>query len=303
MGGGCEMIEKVKISELCINFNLEYKGKDVEIDGLNLIGRFSSKSSVLSYVTSSKYKKKVAGEHRIMALVVSLDTVETYEDIMRDRNGCLILSEEPERDFYLFHDYLVSKGDFYKPSIECKSISDTAIIHQTAVVEDNVVIEDNVTIGAFSIVKSGSYIERDTTIGNYTIIGAEGYQVLKISGIPTKIKHCGGVHIENNVSIGDHCSVCNTLFDGNTRIGSYSKIDNYCQIAHYADIGKRVIMTPGVTIVGSVTIEDDCYIGAGATIMNKVVIQQGATVGIGAVVLQKVKAGVTVLGNPAKPIF
>lgn len=109
--------------------------------------------------------------------------------------------------------------------------------------------------------------------------------------------------IEENVAIGDHCSVCNTIFDGFTFIGHDTKIDNFCQIAHYCKVGSNVIMPPGVTLVGTVIIEDNCYIGAGSTIMNQVIIHDGATVGIGSVVLNNVKSGTTVLGNPAKPIF
>lgn len=291
------------ISQVCKKLNLEYIGKDVQIDGLNLVGRESSKTSILSYVTSTKYKKKIEKESAIRVLVVSPKIVDNYKAILLDRGGGVIFSDEPEKTFYLIHRYLINQQDFYIPIVPDTSISDTAIIHPTAIVEDNVVIEKHVQIGAFSLIKSGSIIRHDSVIGNHTTIGAEGYQVLRFDGVPYKIKHFGGVLIDENVEIGDHCTVCNTIFDGFTRIGMQSKIDNYCQIAHYCNIGKNVIITPGVTIVGSVTIEDNCYIGAGATLMNKVTVHQGAIVGIGAVVIGNVKAGTTVMGNPAKQIF
>lgn len=301
--GGNHMCEGIMTSEVCKLFELELRGEDIRIDGLNLIGRPTSKSSVLSYATNGKYVKKIGEDNSIRALIVLSDNVDDYKSLMSQRKGCLILSSSPEKTFYQLHDYLYRLGDFYHSPVEKTYISSSAEIHPTAYIEDRVIIEDRVRVGAFSFIKSGSIVKHDSVIGNHTIIGAEGYQVLRIDGTPVKIKHCGGVLIEEYVEIGDQSTVCNTLFDGFTRIGSYTKIDSYCLIAHYANIGNRVIITPGVTIVGSVTIEDDCYIGAGSTIMNRVVIHKGATVGVGAVVLHSVKAGITVLGNPAIQVF
>ena len=54
-------------------------------------------------------------------------------------------------------------------------------------------------------------------------------------------------------------------------------------------------------------IEDHAYIGTGAIIKQgtperPIVIGRGAVVGMGAVVTKSVPAGVTVIGNPAKPL-
>ena len=297
------MYEGLSVSFICKELGLDYVGENVIIDGLNLLGRFTTKASVLSYVTGLKYKKKIATEETIKAILVAPEFAKDYELIFKERNGCLILSNEPEKDFYQIHSYLVARGDFYRPMIEKGFVAETAVIHPTAIIEDHVIIEDRVQIGAFSIVKAGSIIKHDSVIGNHSIIGAEGFQVLRFDGIPMKIKHCGSVIIDEYVAIGDYCAVCNTLFDGFTHVGSHTKIDNYCQIAHYAEIGKNVIIPAGVTIVGSVKVEDNCYIGAGSTIMNKAVIHEGAKVGLGSVVLKSVKAGVTVFGNPAINIY
>ena len=272
------------------------------VDGLNLIGRETNHNSLLCYVTGAQYRKNVEDEVRIKALIVAKEFVKEYEEIIADRNGCLLITEKPEKMFYDIHESLCKLNSFYKPIVNKRVISNTAIIKPTAVIEDNVIIEDNVWIGDFAIIKSGTIIRHDTSIGNYTIIGADGYQVLRIDDIPKKITHCGGVEIGPYVDIGDHSTVCNTIFDGFTRIGAFTKINHYCQIAHYSNIGKNVILAPNVTIVGSVTVEDNVYIGAGATVMNKVVVKTGATIGIGSVVLTNVKAGTTVFGNPAKVI-
>lgn len=297
------MSEGILISKICSEMNLEFIGLDVKINGLNLIGRKSTKTSLLSYVTNKSYKERIDKEKSVMALIVPPDLISCYSEILSKRRGCLIESLNPEKSFYEIHDFLVRKGDFYKNIVSQATISKKAFIHPSAIIEDGVIIEDNVRIGAFTLIKSGSIIRHDAIIGNNTIIGGDGFQVLRFDGIPCKVKHCGGVLIENNVEVGDYCAICNTIFDSFTYIGSFSKIDNYCQIAHYCTIGNNVIITPNVTLTGGVVIEDNCFIGAGAIIKNKIIVKKGATVGIGSVVMHNVKEGCTVFGNPAKPIF
>ena len=67
-------------------------------------------------------------------------------------------------------------------------------------------------------------------------------------------------------------------------------------------LGDFVTVGPNATICGDVTIGDDVMIGAGAVIRNLLTIGDGAVIGCGAVVVEDVPAGVTVVGNPARPI-
>lgn len=85
-------------------------------------------------------------------------------------------------------------------------------------------------------------------------------------------------------------------------------------------IGNRVAIAPRVTIIlssdanwsklmdnleyvkSTVTLEDDCWIGAGAIILPGVTVGEKAIVGAGAVVTKNVKPNTTVAGIPAKNI-
>ncbi len=86
------------------------------------------------------------------------------------------------------------------------------------------------------------------------------------------------------------------------RLGRFCILNTSCSIDHDNVVGDFVSVSPGVHTAGNVTIEDDVFIGLGALIVNRVTVGARATVGAGAVVLRNVAAGVTVVGNPAKPM-
>ena len=93
----------------------------------------------------------------------------------------------------------------------------------------------------------------------------------------------------------------------NIRIGRQFHANIYSYVAHDCVIGDFVTFAPGVKCNGNVVIEDHAYIGAGAILRQgkpgaPLVIGRGAVVGMGAVVTKSVPAGVTVVGNPARPL-
>ncbi|NMG73940.1 acetyltransferase [Aromatoleum diolicum] len=94
----------------------------------------------------------------------------------------------------------------------------------------------------------------------------------------------------------------------NIRIGVHFHANIYGYVAHDCVIGDFVTFAPGVKCNGNIVIEDHAYIGTGAIIKQgrpgqPLVIGRGAVVGMGAVVTKDVPPGVTVVGNPAKPLM
>lgn len=72
-------------------------------------------------------------------------------------------------------------------------------------------------------------------------------------------------------------------------------------------IGDCVTFAPRVSCNGNVVIGDGAYIGTGAVIKQgtpdrPLRIGAGAVVGMGAVVTRDVAPGMTVVGNPARPL-
>lgn len=91
-------------------------------------------------------------------------------------------------------------------------------------------------------------------------------------------------------------------FTSNIRIGRCFHANLYSYVEHDCVIGDFVTFAPGVMCNGNVHIEDHAYIGSGAVLRQGIRIGEGATVGMGAVVTRDVPPGITVVGNPAKPL-
>lgn len=93
----------------------------------------------------------------------------------------------------------------------------------------------------------------------------------------------------------------------NVKIGKHFHCNIYSYVAHDCIIGDFVTFAPGVKCNGNIHVEDHAYIGTGAIIRQglsdkPLVIGRGAVIGMGAVVTKSVPPGVTVIGNPARPL-
>jgi len=115
--------------------------------------------------------------------------------------------------------------------------------------------------------------------------------------------------IMDNVSLGGGSILSPFVtLTSDISIGQSFHANIYSYVAHDCVIGDYVTFAPGVKCNGNVVVEDHAYIGTGAIIKqgqpgNPIVIGRGATVGMGAVVTKSVAEGVTVIGNPAKPLI
>lgn len=89
------------------------------------------------------------------------------------------------------------------------------------------------------------------------------------------IDHGMGVVIGETAEIGDDCIIFHGVTLGGTK---------FDPVKRHPTIGHRVLIGTGAKILGPITLGD------------------GSRVGANAVVTRSVEAGVTVVGNPAKPI-
>lgn len=125
----------------------------------------------------------------------------------------------------------------------------------------------------------------------FIAVQAQNCMVFDDSSVAEGLILCGFATITSNSTIGRH-------FHGNI----------YSYVAHDCVIGDFVTFAPRVMCNGNVRIGDNAYIGTGAIIRQgrpgkPLTIGEGAIIGMGAVVTRDVPPGITVIGNPAKPLI
>ncbi|MCZ7498135.1 sugar O-acetyltransferase [Agrobacterium rhizogenes] len=114
--------------------------------------------------------------------------------------------------------------------------------------------------------------------------------------------HCAygfNITLGKNVYLNAGCTILDsakvTIGDG-AMLGPAVHI--YCAEHHLDPVSRA----QGIEIAKPVTIGRDVWIGGGAILLAGITIGDGAIVGAGSVVTRNVPPGVTVVGNPARPI-
>lgn len=109
------------------------------------------------------------------------------------------------------------------------------------------------------------------------------------------------VQIRENVKIGDGCIIdsyahigSDAIIGENCLIQAFACVAHDCIVGDYSRIDVRALMVGGVKVGNNVTVHTN------AVISHKVVLEDDSTVAAMSFVIKKVKAGTTVMGNPAK---
>ena len=94
-----------------------------------------------------------------------------------------------------------------------------------------------------------------------------------------------------------------TSIGADASIGSYNLIQSYTVVGHDVHMGDWNRIDTHVTCVGGTIIGHETDIYTSAVLNHGVVVEDGAHVGACSFVIRKVKAGTTVMGNPAKRLM
>ena len=118
-----------------------------------------------------------------------------------------------------------------------------------------------------------------------------------------------------DAEIGGDCTIHSHVWIGDgVKIGDRCKVQAFAYIPPGVVIGDNVFIGPRVTFLNDkyppakdfkplvTRIEEGVSIGGGAVILPGITLSKWCRVGAGAVVTKSVPPGVTVVGNPAKPL-
>lgn len=229
------------------------------------------KNGEIVFVNHPKYYDKALNSD---ATIILID-----KEVACPEGKALLVSEDPFRDFnkinthftriYNFteelHDLEMGEGTFVHPSVV---IGNEVKIGNNCHIFPNVVIGDRTVIGDNVIIQSG------------TVLGGDAFYYRKLNGNFDRLISVGNVVIENNVEIGNNCTIDRGVTDS-TIIGEGSVLDNLIQIGHDTIIGKKVLIASHAAIAGCCVIEDE------VTVWGQVGMASGNRVGKGAVLLGK----------------
>jgi len=259
--------------------------------GLGLVD--SDRPNSLTFLDEERFRANIEKNDNIAAVLVTSALASQLKRRVRT-----IVCDDPRYAFYTLLAFVAAANYEKQESV----IDPTAQIHPRAYVADyNVRIGENVRIEPNATILPDVIIEKNSIIRAGAIIGSEGFEHKRTSRGIVSVVHDGSVLIGNDVEIGAGCCVDKGFSFRQTILGGFTKLDNLVHIAHGVQIGQRCLIAASAMVAGSVTIEDDVWIGPGASLSNQIVVERGASITLGSVVVKDVRSHERVTGHFAVP--
>ncbi len=245
-------------------------------------------------------------------LVFAEDTIEVPKELAKRHT--FVMTKTPQREYAQFvielakkrealsrsRKYTLTEGGYY--------LGENVSIGENTYIEPGAFIGHDVVIGKNSVIKTGAKIKNTITgdgliAGENCVIGTASFTIAEDEdGNKFRMPSFGRLVIGNNVEIGASSDVaCGSA--GDTVLEDNVKLSSFVLVGHDSLLCKNVELHAGTIIGGFDVLEEGAYVGMNATLRNRIHLGKGTIVGMGAVVTKSVEAGVTVVGNPARPLI
>ncbi|WBV58502.1 UDP-3-O-(3-hydroxymyristoyl)glucosamine N-acyltransferase [Chryseobacterium daecheongense] len=244
--------------------------EDFEVLGTNEIHRVTPGDIV--FVNHPKYYDKALNS---AATVILID-----KEVDCPEGKALLVSEDPFRDFNFINTHFTRIYNFTE-ELHDVEIGEGTRIHPSAVIGNNVKIGKNTHIFPNVVIGDRTVIGDNVIIQSGTVLGGDAFYYRKLNGNFDRLISVGNVIIENNVEIGNNCTIDRGVTDS-TIIGEGSVLDNLIQIGHDTIIGKRCLIASQVGIAGCCIVEDE------VTMWGQVGVASGIRLEKGTILLAKV---------------
>lgn len=229
------------------------------------------KAGEIVFVNHPKYYDKALQSD---ATIILID-----KEVDCPEGKALLISDDPFRDFNTINTHFTKISNFTEELHDIE-VGEGTKIHSSAVIGNHVRIGKDCHIFPNVVIGDRTVIGNNVMIQANTVLGGEAFYYRKLDGNFDRMISVGNVIIENNVQIGNGCTIDRGVTDS-TIIGEGSVLDNQIQIGHDTVIGKRCLIASLVGIAGCCNIEDE------VTVWGQVGMASGVRVESGTVLLGK----------------
>ena len=170
--------------------------EDFEILGTNEIHRV--KEGEIVFVNHPKYYDKALNSN---ATIILID-----KEVECPEGKALLISEDPFRDFNKINTHFTRIYNFTE-DLKDTEIGEGTKIHSSAVIGNNVKIGKNCLIFPNVVIGDRTIIGDNVIIQSGTVLGGDAFYYRKLEGNFDRLISVGNVIIENNVEIGNNCTI------------------------------------------------------------------------------------------------
>jgi UDP-3-O-[3-hydroxymyristoyl] glucosamine N-acyltransferase len=288
MGNSKLMLSKINLNKIDQDFVIIRDGSFGCILPIDQIG---IESDALTFIEDDNYLIRL--KNKSIGVIIFGFNSDLLSNI--DSNVGVIITSNPKRLFYMFHNLLTPQLISF--DLQPSEVSLSAKISKLASISDyGVVIGENVEIGDFTVVNGPVKIHDNVVIGSNTSIGSDGFVFYRDEKNHFVINSYGGVDIQSNVIIKNNVCIDKGVYGGSTIIEEGCKIDNLVHVGHDCFIGKQSVLVAGSSIGGWTKIGERSWLGINTTISNSITLGDDSRVLLGSIVAQDLREKSTVSG-------